>query len=60
MSVNETAGYIAIVLYTTVTKERPPTPHLLGALHVDIDNGHGFFIVRCKINHLTLQSGDET
>ena len=58
-SVNETARQVAIVIYTTVTEERPPATHLFRALHVDIHYGHGLLVVRCKINHLALRSGNE-
>lgn len=58
-SVYEPADDVAIAVYPTVAKERPPTSHLLAALEVNVYDLFCLRILRSLINHLSLRSADE-
>ena len=57
--VNESLGQRTVVLNAAVAQERPPAAHLLGALHVYLDDNLNFLILRCFVEKLALWSGYE-
>ena len=57
--VNESLGQRTVVLNAAVAQERPPAAHLLGALHIDVDNDGHFLVGRTFVEQLALRSGYE-
>ena len=56
--VDESLQDITIAVDAAIAQERPPTAHLLGALHADRNHLTDFLVLRSPIKELALRTDD--